>query len=141
MESNRAEYALWLVRNVADLLAYFWPITLGLLAVLAVGCAQAAYRRQPIESALIWLIPLATVPLLLILLGTLLERSAEGAGAFHPAVLAVWAVALVNIPVVGYLAYRARSNLALTTGAALLSLWITAAAWFPAVMSVTGDWL
>ena len=141
MEINRIEYALWLVRQVADVLAYFWPITLGLLSLLLLGFVQTGSGQRPIQSMRAWLIPLGTGPLLLVLLGTLLERSAEGTAETHPSVVVIWAVALLNIPLACFFAYRARANPAFAAGAALFTLWLTAASWFPAVMSVTGDWL
>ena len=141
MELERISHALWLAAQAGDVLDYYWPITLGSAAVLALGVALAVRRHRSIAFARIWLVPLATGPVLLVLLGTLLERSAEGTRGLHPAVLTVWAVALLNIPLVCYLAYRSRSNLMFAIGAAVSSLWLTASAWVPAVMSVTGDWL
>ena len=140
-------YFLWLFRQAAEGPLYMWPITLGLLCLLAVAVVRIRGKSGPLRGG--WWLQLAPlcVPILTVMIGAFYacencSPSSLGQGVRHVwAMHTVDALLLVQVVGAGSLIKLAAGRRFMSSVLQALQLWCTFWASLVAGMSLSGDWL
>ena len=131
-------YALWLASQAGGFLAYFWPISAALAALVLISLVPLMRKHRLERRALLVLMPLL-VPTLIIIWGAIFEyQHSRGAEWAVNALYFFLAVELLLCVLVTVRLARYRW-LALSCSAA--SFWVSLGAAFISLMSVSGTWL
>jgi hypothetical protein len=135
---ERIQYLLWLGKMAAEGLAFFWWLTLPLVAALVASLFAPSLRGVAGFRARHWrVLLLALLPVSILVCGAAFSEAGEGSFALK----LVYALLLIHLALAGYLAWRGRRQpwffLALSGLLVVCSL----ASGFVAVMAITNVWL
>ncbi len=132
---NRISYIGWLAGQAVGGLTYIWPVTLGLVCLLAGSVFWDRSRaRLRFSLRLFYLLLPSLGTLLILVLGSLFER--QPTMVYLP--YAGFGVAVVLAIFAGVILKR---DWMTAVSVSLCLLWYSCWCWFVSVMSITGDWL
>ena len=134
----KVQYALWLASCVGEVLAHFWPITVGVGLALLVALVLTLHRQKPSWRMLWSAMPFA-VAVIILAWGALFEYHSLGGPRW--ALNALYGFLAIELVLGILVTIRLRPYRWLAASAGAGGLWVSLCAAFVAGMSVYGTWL
>ena len=128
-------YFLWLLEQTFSGLLYIWPVTIGLILLLAfsvVGVLRK-HKNEFRKSIKYLLVPLAGT-IFILFLGTIYKDNPNMEFAVIFAVVYTTILSVISL-------YKTKAHLLLSVTSNALVLWFSFWSWFISAMSVSGNWL
>jgi len=129
---------VWLVMMAGSVLRYYWPVTVSLIAAVAVAgfCNRSRFQRWH----LLIFAPLF-VTFLIVVWGSIMKHDdSQGLASSWPG-LVIYALLVIQLLTSIGVVFAMKGHRWFATFVVLLELWIGLACAFVSGMSVTGDWL